>query len=46
MYHKIRHLPVMEDGALLGIVSIGDVVSSYIRQQRETIEDLTSYLYK
>jgi CBS domain-containing protein len=26
--HHIRHLPVMEDGAMIGLVSIGDIVKS------------------
>ncbi|MBI5915722.1 MAG: CBS domain-containing protein [Bacteroidetes bacterium] len=43
---KIRHLPVLEDDRLLGLISIGDVVSAYIHQQKEIIEDMTSYLYR
>ncbi len=43
---KIRHLPVMENGKLLGMISIGDVVSAYINQQKEIIEDMTSYIYR
>ena len=35
---KIRHVPVVEDnGELIGVVSIGDVVKNIIYRQRETI---------
>jgi CBS domain-containing protein len=40
--HRVRHLPVMENGRLLGIISIGDVVNDIIRRQRQTISDLES----
>lgn len=42
--HRIRHLPVFEGGALVGIVSIGDLVNSIISAQAETIEHLTNYV--
>lgn len=38
----IRHLPVVEDDKVLGIISIGDVVKAIIYQQREAIKDLES----
>lgn len=38
--HHIRHLPVVEEGKLVGIISIGDVVRDIIYQQRATIKDL------
>lgn len=41
---KIRHLPVVENGALSGIISIGDVVMSIISTQKETIEHLQNYI--
>ena len=41
---RIRHLPVMENGRLIGIVSIGDLVKSIISEQQETIEQLESYI--
>lgn len=44
--NKVRHLPVMENDKLLGMVSIGDVVFTYINEQRDIIEDMTSYLYR
>jgi CBS domain-containing protein len=40
----IRHLPVVADGQLTGIVSIGDVVKSIITEQGFMIEQLTSYI--
>jgi CBS domain-containing protein len=40
----IRHLPVMQDQQLLGMVSIGDVVKFIIADQRQTISQLESYI--
>jgi IMP dehydrogenase len=40
----VRHLPVLEDGRLVGIVSIGDMVSSVIDDQKFTIEQLEHYV--
>lgn len=37
---RIRHLPVMENGALVGIISIGDVVKEIITNQESSIEFL------
>lgn len=39
--NKVRHLPVVVDDNLLGVVSIGDVVKNIIYKQREKIKDLT-----
>lgn len=39
--NQIRHLPVMDDGELIGVVSIGDVVKHIIYKQREAIKNLT-----
>jgi CBS domain-containing protein len=44
--NKVRHLPVMENGQLLGLISIGDVVSMYISQQKDIIDNMTNYLYR
>jgi len=41
---RTRHLPVMDKGKLIGLVSIGDVVKSIIDEQRFTIEQLESYI--
>ena len=40
---RVRHLPVVEDGRLLGIVSIGDIVKARIEQEQE-VESLKSYV--
>jgi len=40
----IRHLPVMEKGNLIGIISINDVVTAIIRDQKTRIDSLESYI--
>jgi CBS domain-containing protein len=40
----IRHLPVVRGEAVLGVVSIGDLVKAVIEDQRHTIDDLRSYI--
>ena len=45
MYNeKVRHLPVLENTIIIGIISIGDVVKSIIDLQKETIKHLDSYI--
>ncbi len=41
---RIRHLPVVEQKRLAGLVSIGDLVKSKIADQEFTIEQLTHYI--
>lgn len=42
--HRIRHLPVVHEGGLAGIVSIGDVVKSAISQLENDREHLIDYI--
>jgi len=42
---RIRHLPVVEEGTLYGIISIGDILASEVSDQQATIEYLHEYLY-
>ena len=41
---KCRHLPVVDDGELVGMISIGDLVEAIISDQQEEIEQLESYI--
>ena len=41
---RVRHLPVMEAGQLVGVVSIGDVVRTIIAQQADKIEYLNTMI--
>jgi len=40
----IRHLPVVKDNVVLGMISIGDVVTATINSQKEIIDHLQSYI--
>ena len=42
--NRLRHLPVIDSGRLLGIISIGDLVKDIIAEQRFTIEQLEHYI--
>ena len=41
---RIRHLPVVENGTLVGIISIGDVVRAVVDSQQFVIKSLESYI--
>ncbi|CAM3626448.1 CBS domain-containing protein [Flavobacterium chungbukense] len=41
---RIRHLPVVEDETVVGIISISDVVKAIIETQKDTIQHLNSYI--
>ncbi len=42
--NRIRHLPVVDDDRLVGLVSIGDLVSWVMQSQRHTIQQLQGYI--
>lgn len=42
----IRHLPVLEQDKVLGMVSIGDIVKATLTEQAVTIEQLTRYIHQ
>ncbi len=42
--NRIRHLPIMENEKVLGVVSIGDLVKWAVSEQEETIEHLQNYI--
>src|SRR4030095_4374586 len=42
--NRLRHLPVMDGGRLIGLISIGDLVKDIIAEQKFTIEQLEHYI--
>lgn len=41
---RVRHLPVVSDGMLIGVISIGDVVKAMIKDKDQVIEQLEEYI--
>jgi CBS domain-containing protein len=42
---RCRHLPVVDDGNVVGMLSIGDLVRAVLEEQQRTIEDLEHYIH-
>ena len=41
---RLRHLPVIDDGKLVGLISIGDLVKEIISEQKYTIDQMVHYI--
>ncbi|KAG6403529.1 hypothetical protein SASPL_135753 [Salvia splendens] len=42
--NRIRHIPVVDNGGMMGMVSIGDVVSAVVREHRDELNRLNAYI--
>jgi len=42
--HRIRHLPVVEGGDVIGVISIGDLVKAVIEDQKVQLDELQRYI--
>jgi CBS domain-containing protein len=42
--HRCRHLPVVQNGAVVGMLSIGDLVRAVLEEQQQAISDLEQYI--
>ena len=42
--HRIRHLPVVENGDVIGVISIGDLVKAVIEDQKVQLDQLQRYI--
>ncbi len=41
---RIRHLPVVDAGRVIGVISIGDLVKAVIEEQRQELDQLQEYI--
>jgi signal-transduction protein with cAMP-binding, CBS, and nucleotidyltransferase domain len=42
--HRIRHLPVLEEGRLVGILSMGDIIKQLADHHKAEVNELTAYV--